>query len=375
MAIVLNESEWAEEMISSRSLGKKPFETMRRVARYYLDNGIAKRDVRKILDTFLLQCDPSASLPKWQQSLDAALAAALRYPAVNLDGVDITKPEMERIDALEGKQVRRLAFTLLCLAKYWNAVSGKTEGWVNSRDADIMRMANINTSIKRQSLMYHNLNSAGLVQFSRKVDNTNVRVCFITPGEIVLRVTDFRNLGYQYMRYHGAPYFVCENCGITVPYNHPKTGRKQKYCSSCSAEIIIQRHVGAAMSPDRNRKRGERKVYTVYMHEFPNGKVYIGSTTQTLSRRWRSGAGYSGSAVGNAIDEFGWENVKHYVLFEGTDRDSAMAVESYMIVKTKSYLEEHGYNIREKTGCSDGRDEIVPAYTMREVDGDGRTAA
>lgn len=240
MTIVLNEHEWAEEMITSRSLGKKPYETLYRVARYYLDNGIPKKEVRRMLDTFLLQCDPTASLPRWANSMDAALAHALKYEAIELDGVDITKPEMERIDALQGKQTRRLAFTLLCLAKYWNAVSKKTDGWVNSKDSDIMRMANINTSIKRQSLMFHSLNECGMIQFSRKVDNTNVRVCFIEDGETVLHISDFRNLGYQYLMYHGGDYFTCENCGVTAKFDHPIKGKCQKYCRECASQIAIR---------------------------------------------------------------------------------------------------------------------------------------
>lgn len=247
MTIVLNEHEWAEEMITSRSLGKKPYETLCRVARYYLDNGIPKNEVRRMLDTFLIQCDPTASLPRWANSLDAALAHALKYEAIEMDGVDITKPEMERIDALQGKQTRRLAFTLLCLAKYWNAVSKKTDGWVNSKDSEIMRMANINTSIKRQSLMFHSLNECGMIQFSRKVDNTNVRVCFIEDGETVLHISDFRNLGYQYLKYHGGDYFTCENCGVVDKVAKSERGRPKKYCRECAAQIAVQQRVDSVM--------------------------------------------------------------------------------------------------------------------------------
>ena len=247
MTIVLNEHEWAEEMITSRSLGKKPYETLCRVARYYLDNGIPKKEVRRMLDTFLIQCDPTASLPRWANSLDAALAHALKYEAIEMDGVDITKPEMERIDALQGKQTRRLAFTLLCLAKYWNAVSKKTDGWVNSKDSEIMRMANINTSIKRQSLMFHSLNECGMIQFSKKVDNTNVRVCFIEDGETVLHISDFRNLGYQYLKYHGGEYFTCENCGVVDKVAKSERGRPKKYCRECAAQIAVQQRVDSVM--------------------------------------------------------------------------------------------------------------------------------
>lgn len=47
MSIVLNEYEWAERMISNHELGKKPIETLTRVAKYYLENGYSKREIRK----------------------------------------------------------------------------------------------------------------------------------------------------------------------------------------------------------------------------------------------------------------------------------------------------------------------------------------
>lgn len=248
--IVLNEHDWAEEMITTRSLGKKPFETLCRVSRYYIDNGIPKNKVRKMLDVFLVQCDPTVSLPKWADTVDAALSRASRYEAIQIKSIDITRPEMDKIDALEGQQLRRLAFTLLCLSKYWDHISKSKDHWVNSKDCDIMRMANINTSIKRQSLMYHNLRSAGMIQFSRKVDNTNVRVCFAEQGEVVMSITDFRNLGYQYLRYHGGPYFECTNCGITTKYDKPNNNNsrwKQKYCRTCAAEIDMQQRINSVM--------------------------------------------------------------------------------------------------------------------------------
>ena len=256
MTIVLNEREWAEEMITSRSLGKKPFETMCRIARYYLDSGIPKRDVRRMMDNFLLQCDPTASIPKWSDSLDNALAVAMKHKPIQIDSIEITRPEMDKIDQLGGRQIQRLAFTLLCLAKYWNIVTSRTDGWVNSKDNDIMRMANINTSIKRQSQMYFNLREYGMIQFSKMVDNTNVRVCFIEPGDIVLRVTDFRNLGYQYMMYHGGPYFVCANCGVTTKIDKTsRRGPKQKYCRECALRVMMQQNVNSVMR-GRERRSG-----------------------------------------------------------------------------------------------------------------------
>lgn len=248
MSIVLRENDWAETMIHTNSLGKKPSETLRRVARFYMDTlHISQEAIRKRLELFLLQCDPTSSIPKWSDSIDYALNRAAKYPAINIDHIDVTDKELEKIDSLEGKQLRRLAFTLLCLSKYWNIVTGKDGGWVNSKDNEIMATANINTSIKRQSAMYGKLNELGMVQFSRKVDNTNVQVCFAEDGEVVMQISDFRNLGYQYLMYHGEPYFVCENCGITSKIAGKENRRRQKYCPECASVIRMKKNIESVM--------------------------------------------------------------------------------------------------------------------------------
>lgn len=247
MTVVLKENEWAQDMIRSSDLGKKPSETLRRVARYYLDKGCSTADTRKRLDSFLIRCEPTSSLPKWSDALDYAVSRAAKYESIDIDSINITDTEMRRIDALDGKQIKRLAFTLLCLAKYWKIVIPDGDYWVNNKDTEIMALANINTSVKRQGLMYWTLREAGMVQFSKKVDNTNVKVCFVEDGEVVLHITDFRNLGYQYLMYHGEPYFVCANCGITAKLDNPGVGRKQRYCKKCAAEIAMQQKINSAM--------------------------------------------------------------------------------------------------------------------------------
>ena len=253
MSIVLNEHYYAEQAIQTRSLGKKPSETLSRVARYYIDSfdSANKKTIRSKLDLFLLQCDSTASIPKWSKMLDFATDWAFKHEAIQIDSIIITKPEMDKIDSLDGKQIRRLAFVLLCLSKYWNIVNSQNNDWVNSKDNEIMAFANINTSIRRQCAMYAALRDAGLIQFSKKVDNTNVRVCFAEDGETAMTITDLRNLGYQYLKYHGEPYFECTNCGITVKIDEPARGRKQKYCKECAVEIKTKQNVNAVM---RHRK-------------------------------------------------------------------------------------------------------------------------
>ena len=247
MSIVLNEYEWAERAIKDRVLGKKPYETLSRIAKYYTYKSYNRRDVRRLLGEFILQCEPSASIVAWSDTIESAAKSANKYPLVIIESINITAPEMEKISVLPGRPIRRLAFTLLCIAKYMHAVSENTNYWVTTPDNEIMKMANISTSIRRQSSMFGQLKDLGFIRFSKQIDNLSVQVLFAEAGEVVMRVSDFRNLGYQYMKYHGEPYFECANCGITEKIKNPSSGRPPKYCPQCAAEIRTKQNVNSVM--------------------------------------------------------------------------------------------------------------------------------
>ena len=257
MAIILDEYEWVENCIREKQLGSKPLEALARVARYYYANKFTKKEIRKRLDTFLIQCDPNASLIRWSDTLDKIARNVGKYKLIKLDGIDVFQSEIDTINALQGMQLKRFAFTLLCTSKYWDAVTGTNSHWVNTKDNEIMEMANIDTSIKRQCKMFSDLRDLGLIRFSKKVDNLNVQVLFsIDSGEQVLRVQDFRNLGYQYMRLCGGKFFECSECGIVLKEKDDRRGPKQKYCASCAAKIRIEQSIN---SINRRRYENQRK--------------------------------------------------------------------------------------------------------------------
>lgn len=249
MSIILNEYDWAERAIRDKDLGKKPVETLSRISKYYYANRYSKSEIRSLLDMFILQCDPSASLVKWAGILDRVAKSADKYALIRVDGVKISDTELQRIMELEGVQVRRLAFTLLCVSKYWDMASEKNNHWVNTSDKDIMKMANIRTSVKRQGAMFANLRDHGLIRFSKKIDNLNVQVLFSDDGSEEMFIRDFRNLGYQYMNHYETGYFECQNCGIIDKEKKRSSaaGRKQKYCPECAAEIRTKQNIESVM--------------------------------------------------------------------------------------------------------------------------------
>lgn len=86
--------------------------------------------------------------------------------------------------------------------------------------------------------------------------------------------------------------------------------------------------------------------YSVYKHTFPNGKVYIGITSQKPEYRWANGKGYSAQPLMiRAISKYGWNNVVHEVLFDGLTKEEAEQKEIELIAYYKSNQKKFGYNI------------------------------
>ena len=71
--------------------------------------------------------------------------------------------------------------------------------------------------------------------------------------------------------------------------------------------------------------------YKVYMHRFPNGKIYIGITCQNPEERWRGGTGYKAQLVHRAIEKYGWDAIQHIILFDGLCKEEAEQKEIELI--------------------------------------------
>ena len=86
--------------------------------------------------------------------------------------------------------------------------------------------------------------------------------------------------------------------------------------------------------------------WTVYKHTSPNGKVYIGITSQVPEKRWLNGWGYVGNVYfTKAIQKYGWDNFTHEILFDGMTKEEAEAKEIELIAQYDSTNRSRGYNI------------------------------
>lgn len=233
--IVLNEREYAENCLQNGITNDNLYFTLSILARYYYHHlGYRKKRIAKLLLEFLGEHYPKYELNKyaWQTSVEKLAARAGKYPLFEIAGVNITKLELETIENIHNKVLERLAFTMLCLAKFGNAKSDKNDNWVNLDSKEIFKLARISCKAEERETKIGQLYQMGLLEFSRRNDNTNCQVTFVNDdSENILFISDSRELGYEYLAYKGDNFIRCADCGILTRGN--KNGTK-RYCKNCS---------------------------------------------------------------------------------------------------------------------------------------------
>jgi len=90
----------------------------------------------------------------------------------------------------------------------------------------------------------------------------------------------------------------------------------------------------------------EKKLFCVYCHTSPNGKKYIGITSQKPERRFGiNGSRYkSNPHLSAAIEKYGWDAFSHEILYDALTFEEASKLERDLIRDYRTNDRAHGYN-------------------------------
>ena len=92
--------------------------------------------------------------------------------------------------------------------------------------------------------------------------------------------------------------------------------------------------------------------WTVYIHIVPKrinncnwDKYYVGITGRLVNARWgNNGCGYKRQKFYKAIEQYGWENIEHYIVANNLTEQEAKEMEKTLIKLLNSNDFNYGYN-------------------------------
>lgn len=241
MSIVLDERKYAEEIIEKGEVGSKPTSTLFLLSKYYRQNEeLSEKKTVQALHSFMAEHYKNYNPVLWEDIIDDIAKKGKKYLLQKIDYIGITQNEIDQISKVTSLKYQKLLFAMLCYAKFYNATSKKNNNWVNTDIKEIYRVARVTVKHRNDKFLYLNdLETTGLISFSNKNDNLNMKVNFIdTDGDTVLKITDFRELGYEYEQYMGENKFIrCSECNLLIK----KKTNNQRYCPECATKINIQK--------------------------------------------------------------------------------------------------------------------------------------
>jgi hypothetical protein len=245
MYLILNEIKYAKNILESGEIGSKPSATLYLLGKYYRNHlNLTKEDTAKLLDEFMSKNYKNYNRVLWEDIIDNISFNSNKYQLRCIEKVGITKSELEYIKRLNNIDCEKLVFAMLCYAKAHNITNEKNNNWVNCSIAELFKTARINVKYKNDKMFMLNrikntllidvekenneIVKESLISFSQKNNNKNIKLNFIDDSkDYVLFISDFRELGYEYLLYLGENYSRCETCRILYKQNKTKTN---KYC-------------------------------------------------------------------------------------------------------------------------------------------------
>lgn len=239
MNFYLDEEKAALDIIKKRDLGYRPSESICLLAKYYIyiENKNIEETENKIIEFIKNKTKINYKPSDWEKCITKNIKKAENRRLIKIKSIDITKTEIEVIKNLNSKPLERLAFTLLCLAKYHNQVFEKNSNWVNCPVYQIFKIAGVSNRTQAERLrMLNELYRNNMIKYSKKNTNTNICVDYVCDDEdVTVKIVDMREIGKEYLLYCGNKYMRCEKCGILFKPNSPT----QKYCKPCAKYIPI----------------------------------------------------------------------------------------------------------------------------------------
>ncbi len=151
--------------------------------------------------------------------------------------VVITKPEMDLINSANNERERKFLFTLYVLAK----IIPNPSGWVNCSLNELFKLANLSVPAKDRGWFMGNIDRQGLLDYDHTLRTYGNKVRLI-DGEPEIIITDFENLGRQYIILTKPEWKMCKVCGKLIKKTS-NVGRPLLYCKDCAEKIRKQQNI------------------------------------------------------------------------------------------------------------------------------------
>lgn len=185
---------------------------------YYTQlNPVGKNDVFwKIVD-FMAQNYNGFMYQGYINTINKDINKAYKYKIKDVNTINITKREMDKIMSLNDIRKEKIAFIILALAKYQNAESQRDNDIFYAKTSEIFKFARVVIPAKDRDLYFGFAYKEGLLKQNFSIGYNALTAAFVDHGEdevvLTLDEYDYLELAYAFLNYKNGGYKRCKTCG------------------------------------------------------------------------------------------------------------------------------------------------------------------
>lgn len=241
MMLILNEKQYVENLYHGKNFDvKSVVAIVGYITRYHL-HVLNYNDDDNYQHTveWMKKSNNTFDESYYSNLISDAIKKAYKNPFYNLDGIKITKSELEVISSLDSLRAEKVLFVLLCMAKQQRVAFNFTNGLVKYSLPSLCKEARISVPADDREYILYNIVQCGFLGYPKKNNTQCLIVNFINDeDEVVMTLdeVDCQELAYVYLNWknNGKGYTRCQRCNRLMRQSKTKP---KKYCESC-AKIV-----------------------------------------------------------------------------------------------------------------------------------------
>ena len=199
---------------------------------YYTQlNLVDKKDVFWKIVNFMQEHYAGFMYQGYVNIINRDINKAYKYRIKDVNLINITKKEIDKIMSLGDIKKEKIAFVILALAKYQNAESQRDNDTFYAKTSEIFKFARVSIPAKERDLYFGFAYREGILKQNFSIGYNALTAAFVDheEEEVVLTLDeyDYLELAYAFLNYKNGGYKRCEVCGRWFRYK----SNAAKYCS------------------------------------------------------------------------------------------------------------------------------------------------
>ena len=242
--LILNEEKYAQEVYDGTNTDIKAVMPKIRYVTRYLLHTEKKSDEENYQLTveWLKKHHDNFDESYYSNLISDSIKKAHKCPFYSLDGIKITKTELEIIASLDNLRAEKVLFVLLCMAKHQSVSNGFTNGLVKYSMTELCKTARISVPAEDREYILYDIIQHGYLGYPKKNNTQCLIVNFIDTADdaaLTLDEEDCKELAYVYLMWknNGKGYTKCQKCNKLIKQSKTKP---KKYCEDCAKEVLAE---------------------------------------------------------------------------------------------------------------------------------------